>query len=537
MAKKSTATLYQTLWNSADILRSKMDANEYKDYLLGLIFYKYLSDNLLYFATELLEEKADTLEEAQHTYEMAYKDQEIHEDLVTELNYAYSYILKPELTFTALMQDLDEGAFELDKLGQGFRDIEQSDELFENLFEDIDLHSRRLGPTLQKQSETIQQVMQELNKLDFADYDGDALGDGYEYLIGQFASESGKKAGEFYTPQAVSNLMTRIVMDGREDKRGFTAYDATMGSGSLLLNVKKISEEPQLVRFFGQEINTSTYNLARMNMILHEVGIENQNFNNGNTLEDDWPTEEPTNFDAVLMNPPYSAKWSRSQGFLDDARFAPYGVLPPKSRADYAFLLHGFYHLKTDGVMAIVLPHGILFRGGAEGTIRQALLENGSIDTVIGLPEKLFFNTGIPTTIVILKKDRQNRDVLFIDASNDFEKLSNQNKMTEEHVQKIFETYQNRETVDKYAYVASYEEIVENDFNLNIPRYVDTFEPEPEIPLADVSANLEETTKKLQETEKELMTMMNELVGTDEESDKELQTFISQLKKLGDFDE
>ena len=537
MAKKSTATLYQTLWNSADILRSKMDANEYKDYLLGLIFYKYLSDNLLYFATELLEEKADTLEEAQHTYEEAYKDHDIHDDLVSELNYSYSYILKPELTFTALMQDLDEGAFELDKLGQGFRDIEQSDELFENLFEDIDLHSRRLGPTLQKQSETIQQVMKELNKLDFADYDGDALGDAYEYLIGQFASESGKKAGEFYTPQAVSNLMTHIVMTGRENKRGFTAYDATMGSGSLLLNVKKISQEPQHVRFFGQEINTSTYNLARMNMILHEVGIENQNFNNGNTLEDDWPTEEPTNFDAVLMNPPYSAKWSRSQGFLDDPRFAPYGVLPPKSRADYAFLLHGFYHLKTDGVMAIVLPHGILFRGGAEGTIRQALLENGSIDTVIGLPEKLFFNTGIPTTIVILKKDRQERDVLFIDASKDFEKLSNQNKMTEEHVQKIFETYQNRETVDKYAYVASYDEIVENDFNLNIPRYVDTFEPEPEIPLADVSANLEKTTKKLQETEKELMEMMNELVGTDEESDKELQTFISQLKKLGDFDE
>lgn len=536
MANKST-TLYQTLWNSADILRSKMDANEYKDYLLGLIFYKYLSDNLLYFATELLGEEVDNLEDAQTTYKNAYQDKNVHDDLVSEINYEYSYILKPELTFTALMQNIDEGTFELDKLGQGFRDIEQSAELFENLFEDIDLHSRRLGPTLQKQSETIQEVMQELCKLDFADYDGDALGDAYEYLIGQFASESGKKAGEFYTPQAVSNLMTHIVMDGRENKRGFTAYDATMGSGSLLLNAKKISEEPQHVRFFGQEINTSTYNLARMNMILHEVGIENQNFNNGNTLEDDWPTEEPTNFDGVLMNPPYSAKWSRNQAFLDDERFAPYGVLPPKSRADYAFLLHGFYHLKTDGVMAIVLPHGILFRGGAEGKIRQALLENGSIDTVIGLPEKLFFNTGIPTTIMILKKDRQNRDVLFIDASNEFEKLSSQNEMTEEHVNKILKTYQNRETLDKYSYVADYDEIVENDFNLNIPRYVDTFEPEPEIPLVDVSANLEETTQKLHETETELMSMINELVGTDEESDKELKNFINQLKKLGGFNE
>src|SRR5699024_3925036 len=236
------------------------------------------------------------------------------------------------------MQDLDEGAFELDKLGQGFRDIEQSDELFENLFEDIDLHSRRLGPTLQKQSETIQQVMKELNKLDFADYDGDALGDAYEYLIGQFASESGKKAGEFYTPQAVSNLMTQIAILGKENKRGLTVYDPTMGSGSLLLNAKAYSNQPNSIYYFGQEVNTTTLNLARMNMILHNVGIGQQKFRNGDTLDDDWPTDEPTNFDMVLMNPPYSAKWSASNAFLEDSRFAPYGKLPPKSRADFAFL-------------------------------------------------------------------------------------------------------------------------------------------------------------------------------------------------------
>ena len=529
--------LYQTLWNSADILRSKMDANEYKNYLLGLIFYKYLSDRLLYFSADLLEAKVSSLEEAKTIYENSYEDDDLHDDLVGELKYAYSYSIKPKLTFTSLVKDIDDGCFELDKLAQALRDIEQSDTLYENLFEDIDLYSKKLGSTLQKQSKTIQDLMKELSKLDFAKYSGDVLGDAYEYLIGQFASESGKKAGEFYTPQAVSHLMTQIAIDGKEDKKGFTAYDAAMGSGSLLLNVRKYSNEPDHIFFYGQEINTSTYNLARMNMILHGIVPESQNFKNGDTLDEDWPTDEPTNFDSVLMNPPYSAKWSADKGFLEDERFSDYGVLPPKSKADYAFLLHGYYHLKTDGVMAIVLPHGILFRGGREGKIREILLRNGAIDTVIGLPEKLFFNTSIPTTVVILKKNREKRDVLFIDASKEFEKEKTQNLLKDEHIDKILDTYRKREDIDKFSYLASFEEIEENDFNLNIPRYVDTFEPEPEIALEDVANDINEITRELKQTEKEIFEMLGELKGTNEEADKELKDFISQFKKLGDIND
>ncbi|MFM1564380.1 N-6 DNA methylase [Helcococcus ovis] len=306
------------------------------------------------------------------------------------------------------------------------------------------------------------------------------------------------------------------------------------GSGSLLLNIGKHSHETGTVRYFGQEINTSTYNLARMNMILHGVAPSNQSLNNGDTLEYDWPVEEPTDFDAVVMNPPYSAKWSAAQGFLDDPRFSSFGVIPTASRADYTFLLHGFYHLKAEGVMAIVLPHGVLFRGAREEQIRKILLENGNIDTVIGLPEKIFFNTGIPTTVIILKKNRTNRDVLFIDASREFEKKSNRNELTEENITKILNAYKNRENIDKYAYLASFEEIKENEFNLNIPRYVDTFEPEPIVPLNEISKNLTETKMKLEASEKALLGMLHELHGTNEEADKELKEFIQVLERFGE---
>ncbi|MDE7479681.1 SAM-dependent methyltransferase, partial [Streptococcus agalactiae] len=254
------------------------------------------------------------------------------------------------------------------------------------------LYSKKLGSTPQKQNQTIANVMKTLNEIDFESVDGDTLGDAYEYLIGEFASESGKKAGEFYTPQAVSHLMTQIVFSGREDQKGMTLYDPAMESGTLLLNAKKYSHQSDTVSYYGQEINTSTYNLARMNMMLHGVAIENQHLSNADTLDADWPTDEPTNFDGVLMNPPYSLKWSATAGFLTDPRFSSYGVLAPKSKADFAFLLHGFYHLKNTGTMAIVLPHGVLFRGAAEGKIRQKLLEQGAIDTIIGLPSNIFYN-------------------------------------------------------------------------------------------------------------------------------------------------
>ena len=535
--EKNSTTLYQALWNSADILRSKMDANEYKSYLLGLVFYKYLSDNMLRYVSVLLEEETEDLQVAQSLYVKACEDSEIKEDLLEELQDEFSYTIEPQLTFTAQVNAIHDGSFQLEDLVQGFRDIEQSSEIFENLFEDIDLYSKKLGVSPQKQNKTIADVMKELSVLNMAGHAGDVLGDAYEYLIGQFASESGKKAGEFYTPQPVAKLMTQIVLQGKENQKGFSVYDPTMGSGSLLLNAKKYSNEPGTISYFGQELNTSTYNLARMNMILHGVSTANQDLHNADTLDQDWPTEEPTNFDAVLMNPPYSANWSADKGFLEDIRFSTYGVLAPKSKADFAFLLHGYYHLKDSGVMAIVLPHGVLFRGGGEGKIRKILLENGAIDTVIGLPANIFFNTSIPTTVIILKKDRPSKDVLFIDASQGFEKAKNQNTLTDEHIDMILESYAKRENKEKYAYVAEFDEIVENDYNLNIPRYVDTFEEEEDIPLETISTAIQQTKKDLAHAESELFGMLNELHGTTEEADKELQTFISQLLNDGDKDE
>lgn len=518
MAESNSKTLYQALWNCADILRSKMDANEYKSYLLGLVFYKYLSDKLLLTFAELLDEPTEDLIEAQRIFEREYTANIDDEEFIKDVYENISYIIKPELTFTYLVELMNTGEFHLEYLAQGLSDIQLSSPVFANLFEDIDLFSKKLGNTPQKQNQTISGVMKELANLDLA-HSGDVLGDAYEYLIGQFASDSGKKAGEFYTPQAVSTLMTRIVLIGREDMPGFSVYDPTMGSGSLLLNAKKYSNMPGMIQYFGQELNTSTYNLARMNMILHGVPIENQHLHNADTLDQDWPTEEPTNFDAVLMNPPYSAKWSAEKGFLDDPRFFTYGVLAPKSKADFAFLLHGYYHLKDTGVMAIVLPHGVLFRGNAEGKIRKVLLENGAIDTVIGLPANIFFNTSIPTTVIILKKNRTNRDVLFIDASNEFTKGKNQNLLEEGHIQKILDTYKNREDIDKYAYVASFEEIKENDFNLNIPRYVDTFEEEEPIDIIELSKEIISINKEIEETEKEFLAMLDELQVTDETRD------------------
>lgn len=525
----NSRSLYQALWNSADILRSKMDASDYKSYLLGLIFYKYLSDKLLLAVCDNLDEPFVSFSQAQALYQENFSDEDVHDDLVEVLMDELGYVIEPGLTFSFLVSEIYEGRFQLEALAQAFRDIEQSNEAFENLFEDIDLYSKKLGATPQKQNTTVSDVMKELNTLDLTVHAGDILGDAYEYLIGQFASDSGKKAGEFYTPQAVSHLMTQIVFVGREDKKGMTLYDPTMGSGSLLLNAKRYSNQASTVSYFGQEVITSTYNLARMNMMLHGVPIENQHLRNGDTLDADWPTTEPTDFDGVLMNPPYSMKWSGAAGFLQDPRFSAFGVLAPKSKADFAFLLHGYYHLKHSGVMAIVLPHGVLFRGAAEKKIRQHLLEEGAIDTVIGLPSNIFYNTSIPTTIIILKKDRTNKDVFFIDASKEFIKNKNQNNMTDAHIEKILKTYEAREDVDKFAHLASFEEIVENDYNLNIPRYVDTFEEELVVPLTEIAAQLQETEKSIAETTASLEVMLANLVGTTPEAQKELDEFRGKL--------
>ncbi|WP_273726271.1 type I restriction-modification system subunit M, partial [Leuconostoc mesenteroides] len=384
------------------------------------------------------------------------------------------------------------------------------------LFADIDLTSTKLGSNAQQRNVTITEVLRALDEIDLFEHDGDVIGDAYEYLIGQFAAGAGKKAGEFYTPQAVSRIISEITSIGQENRTPFHIYDPTMGSGSLMLNIRRYLSNPKQIHYHGQELNTTTYNLARMNLILHGVDQERMDLNNGDTLDSDWPTEEPYQFDAVVMNPPYSAKWSAADKFLSDQRFERFGKLAPKSKADFAFLLHGFYHLKDTGTMGIVLPHGVLFRGAAEGTIRQALLEMGAIDAVIGLPANIFYGTSIPTTVIILKKNRATRDVLFIDASSDFEKQKNQNILLPAHIEKIVKAYKEREDTDKYSHVASFEEIQENDFNLNIPRYVDTFEEEEPVDLVKVSDEIAKIENELSNNQSELLDMVNTLAVTEE---------------------
>ena len=516
------AELNQKLFSAADNLRSKMDASEYKNYLLGLIFYKYLSDKLLEKVVELADESLteyNTPEKQTQLYRELLADEDSKSDLIETLVDTLGYDIEPDFLFSVLTSEAKQNIFQLNDLNKAFIDLSTKYSQFNGLFDDLDLKSKKLGADDQQRNITISEVLKKLNDVDVLGHNGDIIGDAYEFLISQFASEAGKKAGEFYTPHEVSDMMARIAAIGQEDKQLFSVFDPTMGSGSLMLNIRNYLNYPESVKYHGQELNTTTFNLAKMNLILHGVDNEDIRLRNGDTLNKDWPTDEPYTFDSVVMNPPYSAKWSADDTFLDDSRFNKYGKLAPKSKADFAFLLHGFYHLKDSGTMAIVLPHGVLFRGAAEGVIRQKLLEDGSIDTVIGMPANLFFGTTIPTTVIILKKNRTSRDVLFIDASKDFLKGKNQNKLTLENIDKVVETYKNREDIEKYAHVASFEEIKENDFNLNIPRYIDTFEEKEEVNIIELGKELVALNQQIKEAENDFLVMLDELAVTDDTRD------------------
>ena len=523
--------LIQVLWNGADVLRGKMDANEYKTYLLGLVFYKYLSDSYLAKVYDLINDsQADDIEAAQDLYEEVMGSDDA-EALLEELKESLHYTLEPNMTYTSILRDAKNNMFNREKLQAAFNRIQESDELFNGLFADVDLYSNRLGTGDQKQSATIAEVIKVLDGADLIHAEGDVLGNAYEYLIGQFASETGKKAGEFYTPHGPAQVLCRIAMEGQQGKKGLQVYDPCMGSASLMLSCRNYSEEPDYIKYYGQELMPSTYNLARMNMFLHGVLPENQHLRNGDTLDADWPTDEETEFDVVTMNPPYSAHWSADEGFKQDDRFIDFdGKLAPKSKADYAFLLHGFYHLKQKGTMAIVLPHGVLFRGASEGFIREKLLRDGSIYAVIGLPSNMFYNTSIPTCIVVLKKHRDGRDVLFIDASKLFEKEKKQNVMKEEHIDRVLELYKQRKTVDKEAYLASYEDIEKNDFNLNIPRYVDTSEEGEQIDLKELTAKIQETNKAIKEANDSFVKMLGELTFSDGETKVAVESLIKTVQ-------
>lgn len=516
MEEKMTAQdLGQALWDCADEMRSIMDANEYKDYLLGLVFYKALSDNQLKMVMDLLESREpESLDEAQQVYEEAQNDSEEWADLVKELEARFSVAIQPNRTFNAFCKAINAKTFLLTDLKEAFTAIEQAkDGFYSGLFEGFNIFSEKLGSNDRKRNALIANCMLSMAPQNFSLYSNDILGDAYEYLIAKFAEGSGKKAGEFYTPAMVSRILSQIVTHGREHVNGFSIYDACCGSASLLLHAKDYidPDKQKHIYYFGQEKNTSTYRLARMNCMLHQIPYQYQHFRNGDTLDEDWPSDEPTTFHAVVMNPPYSLKYDPSVNMLADPRFAPYEKLAPKSAADYAFLLHGFYHLREDGMMGIVLPLGVLFRGAAEGVIRKHLIDNGSIYAVVGLAGGLFYSTGIPVCLVFLRKDNTNRDILFVDASKEFEKGKAQNYLTDENVKKIVDTVIARKDVEKFAHVATYEEIVENDYNLNIPRYVDTFEEEKPVDINAQTDILMGLNKEAKEAEDKVNAYLREL--------------------------
>ena len=425
----------------------------------------------------------------------------IKENSVDEVGYA----LSPSQLFHTLAERGRQNQFILDDLAETLRAIErstlgaESEDDFANLFEDLDINSTKLGNNANDRNELISKVLTHLDNIDFdlSNSESDVLGDAYEYLIGEFASGAGKKAGEFYTPQTVSTLLAKIVTQGKERLR--SVYDPTCGSGSLLLRVKREVKDVDMI--FGQEMNRTTYNLARMNMILHDVHFAKFDIKQEDTLTR--PQHIDMRFDAVVANPPFSAKWSADPIYLQDERFSRYGKLAPSSKADMAFVQHMLHQLDEQGTMAVVLPHGVLFRGSSEGVIRQYLIEKMNVvDTIIGLPANIFYGTSIPTCILVLKKNRTHTgDILFIDASNDFEKQKNQNKLLPEHLDKIIDAFTQRQNIEKYAKVATLQEVKDNDYNLNIPRYVDTFEAEDEIDLNAIAQQLKELEQQSQKTD------------------------------------
>lgn len=514
MGEENKKILEQQLWNIANTLRGKMDADEFRDYILGFIFYKYLSEKIEDYAnTKLLSPEDGIYSDID---EASVNGQTMLKDIKEEAIESLGYFLKPSELFSAVAKrgNNDSDNFILEDLTGILRSIEQStmghesEDDFEHLFADLDLSSNRLGKTVEARNTLIAKVLFHLDNINFElkNHDRDVLGDAYEYLIAQFASGAGKKAGEFYTPQQISKVLAKIVTTKKTKLR--SAYDPTCGSGSLLL---RIAKEAEVSNFYGQERNPTTYNLARMNMIMHDVHYRKFDLKQEDTLEE--PQHMGQTFEAIVANPPFSAHWSASPLHLSDDRFSQYGRLAPSSKADFAFVQHMIYHLADNGTMAVILPHGVLFRGGAEGHIREYLIKDKNyLDAIIGLPANIFYGTSIPTCILVFKKCREDSDhVLFIDASNEFEKVKNQNVLTDENVEKIITTFRSRKESEKYSHLATLEEIAENDYNLNIPRYVDTFEEEELIDLDEVSRELQAIEIAIQKTDKSIAQFCQEL--------------------------
>ncbi len=477
MNKQQLAT---KIWESANKMRSKIEANEYKDYILGFIFYKFLSDKEVRF----MQSKGATVEDIKHLSE---EDTETVKYIQGNIGYFISY---KDLFSTWLSMGKDFDVSNVRDALSAFNRLIDSNykKVFDGIFETLQTGLSKLGESSGSQTKAISDLIQLIKDIPMdGKQDYDVLGFIYEYLISNFAANAGKKAGEFYTPHEVSLLMSEIVANHLKDRKEIQIYDPTSGSGSLLINigrsVSKHIDDDDNIKYYAQELKQNTYNLTRMNLVMRGILPSNITTRNGDTLEDDWPYFEesdpigsysPLYVDAVVSNPPYSQQWD-PEGKDTDPRYARFG-LAPKGKADYAFLLHDLFHVKPDGIMAIVLPHGVLFRGGEEGTIRKNLIENNHIDVVIGLPANIFFGTGIPTIIMVLKQKRENTDVLIIDASKNFTKVGKNNMLQASDIKRVSDSVAARKDVSKFARVVSRDEIRRNEYNLNIPRYVDSSE-------------------------------------------------------------
>ena len=508
--------LGKTLWNIADQLRGAMNADDFRDYMLSFLFLRYLSDNYETAAKKELGKDYPKVEGDDRRVPLALWYANNPDDIPEfekQMRRKVHYVIQPPHLWNSIanMARTQNGEL-LNTLQAGFKYIENEsfESTFNGLFSEINLGSEKLGRKYEDRNAKLCAIIAEIAKglAEFSS-DIDALGDAYEYLIGQFAAGSGKKAGEFYTPQQISKILAAIVtLDSQEPATGkkerfASVLDFACGSGSLLLRVRKLMGPHGIGKIYGQEKNITTYNLARMNMLLHGVKDSEFEIYHGDTLTNDWdilrelnPAKKPT-FDAIVANPPFSYRWDPSEAMGEDVRFKNYG-LAPKSAADFAFLLHGFHFLKDEGVMAIILPHGVLFRGGAEERIRTKLLKDGHIDTVIGLPANLFYSTGIPVCILVLKKCKKPDDVLFINAAEHFVKGKRQNQLAEEHIAKIIDTYQFRKEEERYSKRIPMERIAEEGYNLNISRYISTAQQETEIDLAATHGELVKVESAIQ---------------------------------------
>lgn len=523
MTEQNQKQLGKTLWAIADQLRGSMNADDFRDYMLSFLFLRYLSDNYEQAArrelgTDYPDVAPDVMEQTKATTPLQIWYEENADDVAEfekQMRRKVHYVIKPIYLWENIVRLAKAQSGDLlDTLQSGFKYIENESfqSNFQSLFSEINLASDKLGRQYSERNDKLCSILSELARgMSLFSTNTDTLGDAYEYLIGQFAAGSGKKAGEFYTPQQVSNILSAIVtLDGQAPETGprkklESVFDFACGSGSLLLNIRHRMKEAggSIGKIYGQEYNVTTYNLARMNMLLHGVKDTEFEIYHGDTLTNSWDYLRETNpakkpqFDAVVANPPFSYRWDPSDTISEDMRFKNHGVAP-RSAADFAFLLHGLHYLKDDGVMVIILPHGVLFRGGAEERIRRKLLQDGHIDTVIGLPANLFYSTGIPVCILVLKKCKRPDDVLFINAAEHFEKGKRQNQLADRHIEKIIETYKQRPMeVSRYARRVSMQEIEKNDFNLNISRYVSTAVAAEEIDLASVRVELVALDQKI----------------------------------------